>query len=42
VVGALAAIIYGQSQMPEKWIKTIKRKDDIIDLGNRLFNSMKK
>ena len=42
VVGALAAIIYGQSQIPEKWINTIKRKDDIIDLGNRLFNSMKK
>ena len=42
VVGALAAIIYGQSHMPEKWINTIKRKDDIIDLGNRLFNSMKK
>jgi ADP-ribosylglycohydrolase len=42
IVGALAAIIYGQSEMPEKWIKTIKRKDDIIDLGNRLFNSMKK
>ena len=42
VVGALAAIIYGQSQIPEKWINTIKRKDDIIDLGNRLFNSIKK
>ena len=41
VVGALAAIIYGQSQIPEKWINTIKRKDDIIDLGNRLFNSIK-
>ena len=42
VVGALAGLVYGQSQMPEKWINTIKRKDDIIDLGNRLFNSMKK
>jgi ADP-ribosyl-[dinitrogen reductase] hydrolase len=40
VVGALAAIIYGQSQMPEKWINAIKRKDDIIDLGNRLYNSI--
>jgi ADP-ribosylglycohydrolase len=40
VVGALAAIIYGQSQIPEKWIDTIKRKDDIIDLGNRLYNSI--
>jgi ADP-ribosyl-[dinitrogen reductase] hydrolase len=42
VVGALAGLVYSQSQMPEKWINTIKRKDDIIDLGNRLFNSMKK
>ena len=42
VVGALAAIIYEQSQIPEKWINTIKRKDDIIDLGNRLYNSIKK
>ena len=42
VVGALAGLVYGQSQMPEKWINTIKRKDDIIDLGNRLFNSIKK
>jgi ADP-ribosylglycohydrolase len=40
VVGALASIIYGQSEMPEKWINTIKRKDDIIDLGNRLYNSI--
>ncbi len=39
IVGALAALIYGQSQMPEKWINTIKRKDDIMDLGDRLFNS---
>ena len=42
VVGALAGLVYRQSQMPEKWINTIKRKDDIIDLGNRLFNSIKK
>ena len=36
VVGALAAIIYGKDAMPQKWIEVIKRKDDIIDLGNRL------
>lgn len=40
VVGALAAIIYGKQAMPEKWIEKIPRKDDIIDLGNRLQKLM--
>ena len=36
IVGALAGIVYEQSEIPERWINTIKRKNDIIDLGNRL------
>jgi len=36
IVGALAAMAYGKSQIPEKWINVIKRKNDIIDLGSRL------
>lgn len=41
VVGTLAAIIYGIEAMPEKWIEMIARKDDIIDLGNRLQKLIK-
>ena len=41
LVGALAAIIYGKNKMPEKWVNKIKRKDDIIDLGNCLNNTIK-
>jgi ADP-ribosylglycohydrolase len=41
VVGALAAIIYGKEAMPQKWIEMIARKDDIIDLGNRLQKLIK-
>lgn len=41
VVGALAAIIYGKEAMPQKWIEKIVRKEDIIDLGNRLQKLIK-
>lgn len=38
ITGALAGIIYDLDNMPEKWLDIIKRKVDIIDLGERLTN----
>jgi len=38
IAGGLAGIYYGQKGMPEYWIASIARMEDIIDLGNRLFD----
>lgn len=36
IVGGLAGIYYGQNQMPEYWIVSMARMEDIIELGNEL------
>lgn len=36
VTGGLAGIYYGVENIPQEWINTIARKDDIVALANRL------
>jgi len=36
IAGGLAGIHYGQDSIPEYWIVSLARMEDIIDLGNRL------
>ena len=36
ITGGLAALLYGYETIPEKWLNTIAKKDEIIDLGERL------
>ena len=36
IVGGLAGIYYGTDKIPQNWINTLARKDDIIELGNKL------
>lgn len=36
IVGGLAGIYYGADKMPQNWINMLARKDDIIELGNKL------
>jgi len=36
IAGGLAGIYYGQNNIPEYWIVSLARMEDIIDLGNRL------
>jgi len=40
VTGGLAGLYYGFDSIPEKWIKEIKRSDDIKDLCDRLTMAM--
>jgi ADP-ribosylglycohydrolase len=40
VTGGLAGLYYGFDSIPEKWIKEIKRSDDIKDLCDRLTRTM--
>ncbi|OQP58414.1 ADP-ribosylglycohydrolase family protein [Niastella populi] len=40
VTGALAGLYYGFDTIPEKWIKGIKRSDEIYDLCSRLSTAM--
>jgi len=40
VTGGLAGLYYGFDSIPEKWIKEIKRSDDIKDLCDRLTAAM--
>jgi ADP-ribosylglycohydrolase len=42
VTGGLAGIHYGIDEIPEEWINTIARKDDIGRLFKGFVNSMKK
>ena len=36
ITGALAGVIYGNDSIPSEWINVLARKDDIIELANRL------
>lgn len=36
ITGGLAGIIYGNDSIPSEWIDVLARKDDIIELANRL------
>ncbi|GGA31696.1 hypothetical protein CYANOKiyG1_48420 [Okeania sp. KiyG1] len=36
VTGGLAGIYYGIENLPKEWIEVIARKDDIVNLANRL------
>jgi ADP-ribosyl-[dinitrogen reductase] hydrolase len=40
VTGRLAGIYYGYENIPQKWIETIARLDDIIDLAKRLTKTL--
>lgn len=40
IAGGLAGIYYGISDIPEEWINKIARKDDIYELGRKLFNKL--
>jgi len=40
VAGGLAGIVYGVGQVPENWMESLARKDDIIDLANRFELSL--
>lgn len=41
VTGGLAGIIYGKESIPERWLKYLARKDDILDLAARFFQSLR-
>ena len=36
ITGGLAGIIYGYDTIPSEWLDVLVRKDDIIELANRL------
>lgn len=36
ITGALAGLFYGQEQIPEQWIASLARMEDIISLGEKL------
>lgn len=38
ITGALAGIIYGHHTIPVEWLHVLARKDDIIELANKLEN----
>ena len=38
IAGGLAGIYYGTAGIPEDWVTSLARMEDIIDLGNRLHN----
>lgn len=40
VAGGLAGLIYGMEQIPETWKNTLARKEDILDLANRLYQKL--
>ena len=41
VAGGLAGIYYGFENIPREWIEVIARKEDIIELANKLNESLK-
>lgn len=36
ITGGLAALTYGLADIPKNWLTTLKRTDDIVNLGNQL------
>ncbi len=40
VTGGLAGLYYGLKDIPENWINTIARKDDIISLANEFYTAL--
>lgn len=40
VIGGLAGLLYGFENIPENWINQIARKEDIMDLGERLAEQL--
>ncbi|PLS18899.1 hypothetical protein CVD28_00420 [Bacillus sp. M6-12] len=41
LAGGLAGMYYGYSTIPSKWVRKIARKNDIVDLSNRFYFSLK-
>ena len=41
ITGGLAGIIYGYDTIPSEWLEVLARKDDIIELANKLDSIMK-
>lgn len=41
ITGALAGIIYGHDSIPEEWLNVLARKEDIIELANKLDSATK-
>ena len=37
IAGGLAGLYYGAASMPEYWLASIARLEDIIELGNQLY-----
>lgn len=37
IAGGLAGLYYGSDNIPEFWIVSLARMEDIIELGNRLY-----
>lgn len=42
VTGGLAGILYGLNHVPQNWLDTLVRKDDIIDLADRFEAAIEK
>jgi ADP-ribosylglycohydrolase len=36
IAGGLAGLLYGYEKIPEKWLNQLARKDDILNLANRM------
>ena len=41
ITGGLAGIIYGYDTIPSEWLEVLARKDDIIELADKLDSIMK-
>lgn len=40
VAGGIAGLYYGLAAIPERWLNTLARKDDILDLARRFYKSV--
>lgn len=40
VTGGLAGLLYGHAAIPANWVQQLARKDDIVDLGLRIYNAL--
>ena len=41
ITGGLAGIIYGYDTIPSEWLEVLAKKDDIIELADKLDSIMK-